>query len=282
MNELTSSAFDNLSLDDTARRVLGPVRDQLIAAVADGEAAAALEALESEARIIALDHTIALGMLVPALCAGLGALREAIAATDSPEAEEACRRLSALERDAVAAVGIGYAAGLEEKVASLTVETERLSPCDAVTGAMKPAEIVEQLALEVNRCQRMDLSLGLVELAVEGADKAAVKADNAANECLHRVGATLRDNLRRYDSIGRTAGGEFLIILPDISRRGLLGSVERLRRELESEAGGDGGPRYLFAMAHFDYVDVGTREMLAVLDQGMDEARAGNDPMAYL
>jgi hypothetical protein len=62
----------------------------------------------------------------------------------------------------------------------------------------------------------------------------------------------------------------------------LLGSVERLRRELTGVTGGDGGQGLLFAMAHFDYVDVGTREMLAVLDQGMDEARAGDDPTTYL
>jgi GGDEF domain-containing protein len=282
MNELASSTFDKLSLDDTARRVFDPVRRQLIAAVADGKSTAALEALEAEARVIALDHTIAMNALVPAVCAGLGAWREAIAASGAAEAEEACRRLSALERDAVAAVGIGYVAGLEEKVDGLIVEAERLSPRDAVTGAIKPAEIVEQLALEVNRCQRMDLSLGLVELAVQGTGKATARVCDAEPELLHRIAATLRDNLRRYDSIGCTEDGEFLIILPDISRRGLLGSVERLRRELTGVTGGDGGQGLLFAMAHFDYVDVGTREMLAVLDQGMDEARAGDDPTTYL
>jgi hypothetical protein len=282
MNDLASSAFDTLSLDDTARRALDPVRDKLIAAVADGETAAALEALESEARIIALDHTITLGALVPAVRAGLEAWQAAIAVSGAAEAEEACRRLSAFEHDAVAAVGIGYAAGLEEKVDTLMVETERLSCRDTVSGAMKPTETVEQLSLEVNRCQRMDLSLGLVELAVQGPDKAVVRVCDAGPDLLRRVGTTLRENLRRYDSIGCTEDGEFLIILPDISRRGLLGSVERLRRELEGAVGDDGGRAFLFSMAHFDYVDVGTREMLAVLDQGMQEARAGDDPTMYL
>lgn len=282
MDDLASSAFDTLSLDDTARRALHPVRSQLVSAVAHGETEAALEALESEARIIALDHTITLGTLVPAVRAGLEAWHVAIAATGAVEAEETCRRLAVLERDAVAAVGIGYAAGLEEKVESLTVETERLSCRDSVSGAMKPTETVEQLSLEVNRCQRMDLSLGLVELAVRGPDKVVVRVCETGPDILGRVGTTLRDNLRRYDSIGCTEDGEFLIILPDISRRGLLGSVERLRRELEGAVGDDGGRSFLFSMAHFDYVDVGTREMLAVLDQGMEEARAGDDPTTYL
>ena len=320
MYELVDSAFDSLALDESSRRLLEPVHHHLIAAVADGETSALLEALEQEshalaldhmvslntlvaglagavadqdtealfealeqeARVIALDHMISLSTLVSTLAGALLLLREAIAETGDGQAVEACRRIVALEREAAAATSIGYAAGLEEKVDSLTIQTEQLSPCDAVTGAMKSHEILEQLSLEVHRCQRMDLSLGLVELAIEGVQKSiAAYVDDRTRSTLRRVADVLRDNLRRYDSIGRTPSGEFLLVFPDISRRGLIGAVERLRRELGVEAAVEGGPEFFFALAHFDYVDVGMQEMLSVLEQGMAETKAGNDYTYY-
>ena len=148
---------------------------------------------------------------------------------------------------------------------------------------MKPDKIIGQLSLEVNRCQRMELSLGLLELALEeaGRDEASSGAREGYRGVLHEVGECLRENLRRYDSIGLTSDGGFLLVLPDISRRGLAGAAERLRRELRASGGISASPSFLFALAHYDYVDVNAGEMLEALDHGMQRARAVHEPLNW-
>jgi len=90
----------------------------------------------------------------------------------------------------------------------------------------------------------------------------------------------LRDCLRRYDSVGVTVGGDFLLVLPDISRRGLAGAAERLRRELEACASGQ-PVQPVLALAHYDYVDANAREMLEALGQSLNEARTVGQSLAW-
>jgi GGDEF domain-containing protein len=273
-----STILGGLSLDDTARRLWEPAAALLETIDPEPPDDRVLSLLESEARIIALDHVIALPALVRGFEEGGKALRDALAAAEVEGAERLCRSILTLERAAPARIGFGYAAGLEEALSRLAYEAEQNGPRDAVTGAMKPSEILEQLSLEVNRCQRMDLPIGLAELAVEHEGHGDACTRDASQEIARRVGRRLRENLRRYDSIGRTHDGCFLLIFPDVSRRGLTVAVERLRRELEPAVS---PPRMVFSLAHFDYVDVEPHEMLATLADGMVRARAGEEYGAW-
>ena len=101
---------------------------------------------------------------------------------------------------------------------------------------MKPQQIADRLSLEVLRCQRMDLSLGVLEMGVEVAVTRAASAGRLSRETQREVGECLRESLRRYDSIGLTRGGCFLLVLPHVTRRGLAAAGERLRREIGSAA----------------------------------------------
>lgn len=176
---------------------------------------------------------------------------------------------------------VARSAGLEEAILRLRRDAADASSLDLSTGAMKPADIIEQLSLEVNRCQRMELSLGLLELALE--ESARDEASSCAREeyrgVLHEVGECLRENLRRYDSISPTSDGGFLLVLPEISRRGLAGAAERPRRELDACAGPSAPPRRLFALAHYDYVDVNAGEMFEALDHSMRWGRVVHEPL---
>ena len=62
--------------------------------------------------------------------------------------------------------------------------------------------------------------------------RSGARPDRPARADLHQIGDCLRENLRRYDSVGLTDDGAFVLVLPDISRRGLAGAAERLRREI--------------------------------------------------
>ena len=77
------------------------------------------------------------------------------------------------------ALAAGYAAGLEDIIEQLNRSVAATSPIDDATGAMKPAATAERLTLEVLRCQRMDLSLGVVEMGVELEGEAGLAARNA-------------------------------------------------------------------------------------------------------
>ena len=79
---------------------------------------------------------------------------------------------------------------------------------------------------------------GLLELAVDRHAEERRATGKTSRAELHQIGDCLRENLRRYDSVGLTDDGAFVLALPDISRRGLAGAAERLRRELGSSCGG--------------------------------------------
>ena len=197
-------------------------------------------------------------------------------------AEAAARRLLALEHMALTRVAAGYAAGLADTIDRLRRVAEDASPLDVDSGAIKPGEFGERLSLEVERCQRMDLPLGLLELGVAAGDEERRAAGRPVRAEVGMVGACVRENLRRYDSVGLTDDGDLVLVLPDISRRGLAGAAERLRRELDACGGRRGAaPELTFALVHYDFVDVNAQEMLAVLGRSVDQAKEAGQPIVW-
>lgn len=279
MDDLIARVFEALQLDDRERGLWEPALPHLEEALSGGDPARLLEALETAARGVGLTQSGTVVDLLDTLTLVSAALRTELLGSGLPGADDACRRLSGLERLALTRVAAGYAEGLEETIAQLQGEARRVSTLDAATGAIKAEAVVEHLSLEVDRCQRMDLPLGLVEVAVEPrAPDAVWRARGADTAVLHEVGECLRDNLRRYDSVGRTEDGGFLLVLPDVSRLGLAGAAERLRRELAACAG---SPQVFVALAHYDFVDASPAEMLAALSRGMGQARTGGEPLSW-
>lgn len=235
-----------------------------------------LDAIEDVARTVGAGRTVDVGALFNAYLTGSDLLRAGLLASALPEAREACRHLIALEHVALTRLAAGYAAGLEETIARLEWDAEQSSAVDGTTGAIKPLELQARLTLEVDRCQRMDLPLGLLALDIgepEQPQQQAVAADRQT------VGTCLQDNLRRYDSVGLTRGGAFVLVLPDISRRGLAAAAERLRRELAGCLHGE-VPMFI-ALAHYDFVDASPTEMLHALEEGLRQARQLRQPLAW-
>lgn len=279
MHTLLTRTLARVSLDTLPRRMWEPALPHLATAVVDGEAADVLDCVEAEARAVALDGALGLDEVHAALGAGGAEIRQALTESGDPSAPEACRRLLALEREALVHAGIGYAAGLRETVDRLKLEHERRSPHESVSGAMKPRHFLQRLQEEVTRCQRMDLSLGLAALALEDAVEAGCAPLPPAR--LRAVGGVLRRNLRSYDAVGRSSAGDFLLALPDVSRGGLMSVAERLRRELADEARGVPHARHLFALVHFGYVDVSASEMVVLLQRGTERVKCGDDYITW-
>jgi hypothetical protein len=271
----------DLSFDEGARDLWEPALPHLAQALAGSESAF-LAALELAGRGAGLTQKAPIADLLDAYGRGSRLVREHLLLSGGDTAQAAARRLLALEHVALTRVAAGYSGGLGETIDRLRRSAEESSPVDVDSGAIKPGRLGERLSLEVERCQRMDLPLGLLELAVAADGEDRRVAGPSARTDLHQVGACLRENLRRYDSVGLTDDGAFVLVLPDISRRGLAGAAERLRRELGSCAGHHGSsPELTFALAHYDFVDANAQEMLAVLGRSMRHAREANQPIAW-
>ena len=280
MNATSDVVADDLELSEVGRDLWEACLPHLTAMLA-GDEAAFVAAIEGASRSAGLSQSAPVTALLDAFSDGSAQLRGRILADGGTGAEAAARRLLAVEHVALTRIASGYSSGLEETITRLRHLADESSPLDPDTGAIKPRELGERLSLEVERCQRMDLSLGLLELAI-GAEEGSGSATRPDRHgALHEIGECLRDNLRRYDSVGLTGDGAFLLVLPDISRRGLAGAAERLRRELGACAGQSPPPALVFALAHYDFVDVNATEMLDGLKRSMHEARSANQPIAW-
>ena len=221
----------DLSLGEEARDLWEPALPHLSQALAGSETAF-LDALESAARGSGLTQKVPVTDLLDAYSRGCEAVCQALLESGGYGAEAAARRLLALEHVALTRVAAGYSGGLGETIERLRRMADQSSPLDENSGAMKPGELGDRLSLEVERCQRMDLPLGLLELALGDHEEERRAAARPSRVDSHQIGECLRENLRRYDSVGLTDDGAFVLVLPDISRRGLAGAAERLRREL--------------------------------------------------
>lgn len=283
MDATSDITTTDLALGEVGRDLWEPALPHLTSMLS-GDATAYLDAFEAAACGAGLTQEVPVKALLDAYSDGAMCVHERILAGGGAEAGAAARRLLAIEHIALTRIAAGYAGGLGETIERLRRVAAEASPVDDDTGAVKPGELDERLSLEVERCKRMDLSLGLLELALDdGGDAPAptVAADRGA-VALHEIGGCLRENLRRYDCVGLTQDGAFLLVLPDISRRGLAGAAERLRRELGDYAGRGRPPDFTFALAHYDFVDVNANEMLTGLTRSMQEALNSHRPLAWV
>jgi diguanylate cyclase (GGDEF)-like protein len=284
MDSLLADAARAVTLDESYRTLWEPLLDPLVPAVEARDSAGFLAAVEAQSRLLGQAGGVGLRDVFDGLQSGIEALRGAVLSREqTARAEEIAGSLLRLEGESMVRAGVGYAEGLEERVDALSQQIESLSPVDVLTGTMKPVQLESQLVLEINRCQRMDLSLGVAALVVDGhADLVKRDGREAADAELRRVGAVLCESLRRYDSIGRLEDTEFVAVLPDVSRSGLASAVERLRRHLEGKDGRPDVVRYLFALLHLDVVDVTPADILDQVKRGAQKVRSGERFVLWL
>ena len=165
----------DLPFDEEAADLWEPALPHLPQALA-GDDAAFLAALESAGRGAGLTQRVPVADLLDACSRGSALVREWLLASGIDEAETSARRVLALERAALTRVATGYADGLGETIDRLRRIADESSLFDADSGAMKPVALGERLSLEVERCQRMDLSLGLLEVSADAEGKGRRRA----------------------------------------------------------------------------------------------------------
>jgi diguanylate cyclase (GGDEF)-like protein len=125
---------------------------------------------------------------------------------------------------------------LEQRIKNLEEEVGRLRPIvgiDALTKALNRCFIGEKLEEEVAFHRRLDLTLSLLFLDLDKFkrvnDDAERGGHQAGDAVLAQLVERLKNTLRRYDSVGRYGGDEFIVILKGVGGEDAVTVAERIR-----------------------------------------------------
>lgn len=106
---------------------------------------------------------------------------------------------------------------------------ERLSRTDGLTGLMNRRALTESLVHEVDRAKRYKSSLSLILCDIDSFKEINdTYGHDVGDRALQTISATLKTFLRKTDLAGRYGGDEFMLILPETSRKGAENLVNKL------------------------------------------------------
>lgn len=258
------SRVRSLTRDPDVGHLWRPIAGSLEAGLAGSEQAGLARAAHDVGRALALSREVLLPDLLDDLARGMDRLQ---AAADDRAVFAECRAV--VER----ALAEGFAEGLEEIVTELRHHTEHLTPVDPFSGVLRPRQTNEQLGLELERCERMDLPIGVAAVQVKGAATGRPTAGAQSAVVPDVVGRVLRENVRRYDGLGLLDDGRHVLFLPGASRGSLLAAVERLHRLLDEDPRTATGPPADFVLLHLDCADLPVADVLTALREGGRDVR---------
>ena len=115
------------------------------------------------------------------------------------------------------------------------LDTEKaLSRTDFLTGLLNARAFAELAAAEIARARRFDHPLAIAYLDLDDFKRVNDRFGHAQGDLLLRdVAHLLRAQLRETDGVARVGGDEFLLLLPETSRRDAEHVVQKLRNALE-------------------------------------------------
>jgi diguanylate cyclase (GGDEF)-like protein/putative nucleotidyltransferase with HDIG domain len=177
-------------------------------------------------------------------------------------------------------VGILFpAAGLLRAMRDgVTQLVERLSEAaltDTLTGLKNRLALDEELHAEVERALRSERPLSLVIGDLDYFKSVNDRLGHrAGDEALVRAGRVLLRHRRAGDSIARTGGEEFTILLPGASEHEAYLVSERMRAAVEHEFEGDVGLTFSFGIATFPDHGRSADAVLEAADQALYAAKA--------
>lgn len=104
---------------------------------------------------------------------------------------------------------------------------------DSLTKVWNRSSILEHLAHEIARADRDDSPVGIVLVDLDHfKDINDTYGHFAGDLVLQEAARLMRSSIRKYDSIGRYGGEEFLILLPGCDDETTCAQAERLRQQL--------------------------------------------------
>src|SRR4051794_13187221 len=106
---------------------------------------------------------------------------------------------------------------------------------DGLTGCLNYTSVRDELVTEIKRSARHDLVVSCCFLDVDGFKGINDRYGHPyGNEVLAGVGASLRSNVRQFDSVGRYGGDEFFAVLPETTEREAMFLAARMSSSLRT------------------------------------------------
>jgi diguanylate cyclase (GGDEF)-like protein len=107
---------------------------------------------------------------------------------------------------------------------------------DSLTGLLNRAAILDVLQTELARASRESQPVSVLMVDLDHFKRINDHLGHQAGDTVLREAARrMASAIRRYDSIGRYGGEEFLVILPGCTSEGALAQAERLRLAVGAE-----------------------------------------------
>jgi two-component system, cell cycle response regulator len=101
---------------------------------------------------------------------------------------------------------------------------------DQLTRLWNRAAILDILADELNRARRESARLGILMIDLDNFKRVNdTYGHPVGDEVLRKAAQVMRESVRRYDSVGRYGGEEFLVVLPGCDLSNTASHAERLR-----------------------------------------------------
>jgi diguanylate cyclase (GGDEF)-like protein len=130
-----------------------------------------------------------------------------------------------------------------DELAAARDEADRRSRVDALTGVFNRGHFTEALAAELDRAARGSAAVGLLIADIDHFKRVNDTYGHLVGDrVLAEIAGRLETAVRRYDTLARFGGEEFVVLVPDVSDiESLVATGEQLRaavRDAPFSAGG--------------------------------------------
>lgn len=125
---------------------------------------------------------------------------------------------------------------LQEQLLAAREALRQEATHDSLTGLLNRHAILGVLQIETERAGRERLPLSILMADLDHFKQINDSHGHQCGDAVLREGAErMTSSIRRYDSLGRYGGEEFLFVLPGCNAEGGLAQAERLRLAFDSE-----------------------------------------------
>lgn len=151
---------------------------------------------------------------------------------------------------------------------------------DPLTEVLNRAAVHEVFVKELSRANRHGSSVGIMMTDLDHFKHINDRYGHpVGDEVLREAVGRMQEELRTYDSIGRVGGEEFILVVPNCSRKHLAEAGERLRRRISSKpfqtAGGVIPVTVSIGVAvNKDWPDSTADDLVRLADQALYRAKA--------
>jgi diguanylate cyclase (GGDEF)-like protein len=126
---------------------------------------------------------------------------------------------------------------LEFRKVQLYEEVERLSIIDGLTEVYLRRYLMDRLAEEVERAERLKLKFSIAMVDVDNFKECNDKHGHLVGDSvLKKIAERLKFSVREVDLIARYGGEEFCVVLPETTKKLAMTVAERLRKSIEEES----------------------------------------------